>query len=95
VLPKGPIVRACWCTIRVEPWVYPCANSSPRMTKRKREGTDTSHGKAERVIKWKAGPDPKDNAIQAASTLNAFAGENVMLVYEVAEALIYNKINNS
>jgi hypothetical protein len=27
VLPKGPIVRACWCIVRVEPWVYPCANN--------------------------------------------------------------------
>jgi hypothetical protein len=26
VLPKGPVVRACWCTLRVEPWVFPCAN---------------------------------------------------------------------
>jgi hypothetical protein len=26
VLPKGPVVRACWCVVRVEPWVYPCAN---------------------------------------------------------------------
>jgi hypothetical protein len=23
VFPKGPVVRACWCDIRVEPWVYP------------------------------------------------------------------------
>jgi hypothetical protein len=26
VLPKWPIVRACWCTVRVETWVCPCAN---------------------------------------------------------------------
>jgi hypothetical protein len=26
VLLKGPVVRACWCIVRVEPWVYPCAN---------------------------------------------------------------------
>jgi hypothetical protein len=26
VLPKGPVVRACWCIVRVEPWVCPCAN---------------------------------------------------------------------
>jgi hypothetical protein len=26
---KGPVVRACWCAIRVEPWVYPCANNMP------------------------------------------------------------------
>jgi hypothetical protein len=33
--------------------------------KRKREKVDTSHETPERSIKWKAGPDPKDNAIQA------------------------------
>jgi hypothetical protein len=26
VLPKGPIVKACWCAVRDEPWVFPCAN---------------------------------------------------------------------
>jgi hypothetical protein len=26
VLPKEPIVRACWCVIRTEPWVCPCIN---------------------------------------------------------------------
>jgi hypothetical protein len=26
VLPKGPVVRACWCIVRVEPWVLTCAN---------------------------------------------------------------------
>jgi hypothetical protein len=26
VFPKGLVVRACCFTIRVEPWVYPCAN---------------------------------------------------------------------
>jgi hypothetical protein len=26
VLLKGPVVRVCWCTVRVEPWVFPCAN---------------------------------------------------------------------
>jgi hypothetical protein len=26
VFPKGPVVRACWCAVRVEPWVCPCAN---------------------------------------------------------------------
>jgi hypothetical protein len=29
VLPKGPVIRACWCVVRVEPWVCPCANTSP------------------------------------------------------------------
>jgi hypothetical protein len=23
---KGPVVRACWCTLGAEPWVCPCAN---------------------------------------------------------------------
>jgi hypothetical protein len=26
VLSKGLVVRDCWCAIRVEPWVFPCAN---------------------------------------------------------------------
>jgi hypothetical protein len=26
VLLKGPVVRACWCIVRDEPWVFPCAN---------------------------------------------------------------------
>jgi hypothetical protein len=26
VLLKGPVVRACWCAIRVEPWVFPSTN---------------------------------------------------------------------
>jgi hypothetical protein len=26
VLSKGPVVRDCWCAIRTEPWVCPCAN---------------------------------------------------------------------
>jgi hypothetical protein len=26
VLPKGPVVRTCWCALGVEPWVYPYAN---------------------------------------------------------------------
>jgi hypothetical protein len=24
---KGLVVRACWCAIRYEPWVCPCANN--------------------------------------------------------------------
>jgi hypothetical protein len=26
---KGPIVRACWCALGYEPWVYLCANRDP------------------------------------------------------------------
>jgi hypothetical protein len=26
VFPKGPVGRACWCVVRAEPWVFPCAN---------------------------------------------------------------------
>jgi hypothetical protein len=26
VFPKGPVVRACWCTVKTEPWVCPCGN---------------------------------------------------------------------
>jgi hypothetical protein len=36
-----------------------------RMTKKKREGSGASQDTSERNIKWKAGPDPKENAIQA------------------------------
>jgi hypothetical protein len=36
VLLKGPVVRVCWCTVRVEPWVFPCANkrTSPKLRTR-------------------------------------------------------------
>ena len=30
VLPKGKVVRDFWCVVRVEPWVFPCANKSPK-----------------------------------------------------------------
>jgi hypothetical protein len=26
VLLKGPVARACWCTLGAEPWVFPYAN---------------------------------------------------------------------
>jgi hypothetical protein len=26
VLPKGPVVRTCWCALGAKPWVCPCAN---------------------------------------------------------------------
>jgi hypothetical protein len=26
VLPKGTVVRACWCALGAEPWVFPCVN---------------------------------------------------------------------
>ena len=26
VLLKGPVVRACWCIVRFEPWVFPFPN---------------------------------------------------------------------
>jgi hypothetical protein len=44
-----------------------------------------------RNIKKKEGPDPKDNDIQATLALNAFASENVMSFYEVAEGLDISK----
>jgi hypothetical protein len=40
----------------------------------------------------KQGPDPKDNALQASSTLNAFVGANVMSVYEVTTTLDTTKV---
>jgi hypothetical protein len=58
-----------------------------RTNKRNREGINTIQVAFERVIKWKAGSDPKDNALQVAPTLNAFANANVMLVYEVMGAI--------
>jgi hypothetical protein len=39
-----------------------------------------------RVIKWKEG-QPNENALQAALTLNAFVGANVMSFYEVTTSL--------
>jgi len=38
-------------------------------------------------MRWKPGPDPNDNALQASSTLNSFIGANVMSVYEVKTTL--------
>lgn len=58
-----------------------------RSSKRKRGDTTISHPSTNRIIEWKAGPDPKENAIQIASALHAFAGENVMSVYHLATAL--------
>jgi hypothetical protein len=26
VLPKGPVVRDCWCALGAETWAFPCAN---------------------------------------------------------------------
>jgi hypothetical protein len=31
VLQKGLVVRVCWCTVRVEPWVFPCAKNYPKL----------------------------------------------------------------
>jgi hypothetical protein len=50
--------------------------------KEKRE-TTLIHGSTKRTIEWRAGPYPKENAIQTSSSLNAFAGENSMSVYEI------------
>jgi hypothetical protein len=30
--PKGPVVRACWCVVRAEPWVCPCVNKDQLST---------------------------------------------------------------
>jgi len=63
-----------------------------RMTKRKRGGVGASQETSERIIKWMAGPNPKENAIHAASALSAFVGANVISYYEVAEALDMSKV---
>jgi hypothetical protein len=41
----------------------------------------------ERNIKWKVGPDPKENATQTTSILNDFSSANSMSVYEMSNAL--------
>jgi len=51
----------------------------------------TSHEISDRSIKWKEIPDPKENKIQESLTFNAFIGANVMLIYEVEEALDMSK----
>jgi hypothetical protein len=38
-------------------------------------------------LNGKIGPDPRENSIQTASALHAFAGENAMSVFEVATTL--------
>jgi hypothetical protein len=55
--------------------------------KRKRGKSDESQGAPERNIKWKVGPDVKDNSLQEASALSAFVGVNIVSVHEVAVEL--------
>jgi hypothetical protein len=43
-----------------------------RSNKRKRGESTNTQSSIGRVIEWKAGPDPEDNAIQETSTLHAF-----------------------
>jgi hypothetical protein len=63
-----------------------------RSHKRKRGDTTNNQSSTKRVIEWKAGPYPKENAIQVASVLHAFAGENAMFVYEVTTTLTLHKL---
>jgi hypothetical protein len=58
-----------------------------RAPKRKRGKIEASQDVPERNIKWKVGPDAKDNALQVASVLSAFAGVNIVSVHEVTVAL--------
>jgi hypothetical protein len=59
-----------------------------KISNKRKEGRDkSSQGSSKRSIEWRVGPEPKDNAIQTASTLNAFAGENAMFVYELVACL--------
>jgi hypothetical protein len=58
-----------------------------RTPERKIEKVDTSSETSKRSIKWKAGPDPKNNAIHTTSKLSAFLGVNIVSVHEVVVAL--------
>jgi hypothetical protein len=58
-----------------------------RSSKRKRGEDSKSKSHAGRILEWKVGPDPEENAVQAASTLNTFAGLNASSVLEVTNAL--------
>jgi hypothetical protein len=56
-------------------------------TKRKRGEDTRSKSSAGRVLEWKVGPDPEENMVQAASTLNTFAGLNASSFLEVTNTL--------
>jgi len=56
-------------------------------SKRKRGEEARLNSSIGRVLKWKVGPDPKENAFQAASTLNAFVGLNSSFFLEVTNSL--------
>jgi hypothetical protein len=58
-----------------------------RSMKRKRGEDTKSKSYAGRILEWKVGPDPEENMVQAASTLNTFAGLNASSVLEVTNAL--------
>jgi len=66
-------------------------NSTKAIEKRsnKRKKGEFSRGQKhfKSNIKWKVGPDPKENGIHNSSTLNAFSGANAILMYELSEAL--------
>jgi hypothetical protein len=54
-----------------------------------KEEENPRHNK--RSVRWKEGPDPKENSIQTTSILNAFTGANSMSVYEMDETLDMSK----
>jgi hypothetical protein len=47
-----------------------------RSNKRKRGESSKSISSMRRVVEWKARPNPKENVVQATSTLHAFVGLN-------------------
>jgi hypothetical protein len=58
-----------------------------RSTKRKRGEDFKSKSHVGRILEWKVGPDPEENAVQEASVLNTFAGLNASSVLEVTNSL--------
>jgi hypothetical protein len=60
-----------------------------RVAKSKRGGA--SQDTTEISVRWKVGPNPKENTIQTTSILNAFASTNSMQVYEMVETLDMSK----
>jgi len=57
----------------------------------KRKKGEASQEKTKRSVRWKAGPNPKENSFQIASILRTFVGANSMSIYEMAKTLDMSK----
>jgi hypothetical protein len=57
VFPKGKVVRACWCIVRVEPWVCPCANKIQGYIKNKKVTILIDSGSTHNFINYKLEKD--------------------------------------